>query len=109
MADIEEIINLYVQIPTFHLDFKPILDKMPPSLVKRAFDQLLNMRLDPVAKLRKYFVYSIDIRTQTENSDYLDKAIQTDKTIQTEYINFLKQIKEAKLLLTNTIIILSNI
>ena len=48
MADIEEIIDLYAEIPTFHPDYKHIIDKMPPSLVKRAFDQLLNIKRNPV-------------------------------------------------------------
>ncbi|GBC04065.1 hypothetical protein RclHR1_00550010 [Rhizophagus clarus] len=48
MADIEEIIDLYAEIPTFHPDYKPIIDKIPPSLVKRAFDQLLNIKRNPV-------------------------------------------------------------
>ena len=29
-------------------DYKPIIDKVPPSLVKRAFDQLLNIKRNPV-------------------------------------------------------------
>ncbi len=41
MADIKEIIDLYAEIPTFHPDYKSIIDKMSPSLVKRAFDQLI--------------------------------------------------------------------
>ena len=45
MADIEEIIDLYTQVPTFHPDYK---DKMPPSLVKRAV-QLLNIGHNPVS------------------------------------------------------------
>ena len=90
MADIEEIIDLYVEIPTFHPDYKPIVDKMPPSLVKRAFDQLLNIKRNPVlpeeiteksdrieqylrhklivyeqAKNRRAFVYSMDTGMQT--------------------------------------------
>ncbi len=48
MADIEEIIVYYAEIPTFRPDYKPIIDKMPPSLVKRAFDQLLNIKRNPV-------------------------------------------------------------
>ena len=91
MADIEEIIDLYAEIPTFHPDYKPIIDKMPPSLVKRAFDQLLNIKRNPVlpeeiteksdrieqylrhklmivyeqAKSRRAFVYSMDTGMQT--------------------------------------------
>lgn len=38
MVNIKEIIDLYAEIPTFHSDCKPIIDKMPSSLVKRAFD-----------------------------------------------------------------------
>ena len=90
MADIEEIIDLYAEIPTFH---KPIIDKMPPSLIKRAFDQLFNIKRNSVlpeeiteksdrieqylrhklivyeqAKSRRAFVYSMDTGMQTENS-----------------------------------------
>ncbi len=43
MEDIEEIIDLYARIPTFYPDYKSITDKMPPSMLKRAFDQLLNI------------------------------------------------------------------
>ncbi|CAG8680338.1 3929_t:CDS:2, partial [Ambispora gerdemannii] len=112
MADIEEIIDLYAEIPTFHPDYKPIIDKMPQSLVKRAFDQLLNIKRNPVlpeeiteksdrieqylrhklivyeqAKSRKAFIYSMDTGMQTGNSSFSDKAIQTDsldKATQTE-------------------------
>jgi hypothetical protein len=137
MADIEEIIDLYAEIPTFHPDYKPIIDKMPPSLVKRAFDQLLNIKRNPVlpeeiteksdrieqylchklivyeqAKSRRAFVYSMDTGMQTENSSFSDKAIQTDsldKATQTEGINFLEKIKKTNMLLTDAISILSNI
>jgi hypothetical protein len=103
MADIEAVIDLYAQIPTFHPDYKSIINQMPPSLVKRAFDQLLNMRRNPVsleeiteksdqieqylynrlivynnAKSQKAFLYSMDTGMQTENSTFSDKAIQTD-------------------------------
>src|SRR3954451_2745716 len=131
MADIEEIINLYAEIPTFHPDYKPIIDKMPPSLVKRAFDQLLNIKRSPVlpeeiaeksdqieqylrhklivyeqTKIRRAFVYSMD----TDNSSFSDKAVQTDsldKATQTEGIDCLEQIKKANILLTDAINILS--
>src|SRR3954449_8814302 len=137
MADIEEIIDLYAEIPTFHPDYKPIIDKMPPSLVKRAFGQLLNIKRNPVlpeeiteksdrieqyllhklivyeqAKSRRAFVYSTDTGMQTENSSFSDKAIQTDsldKATQTEDIDFLEQIKKANILSTDAISILSNI
>jgi len=129
MADIEEIIDLYAEIPTFHPDYKPIIDKMPPSLVKRAFDQLLNIKRNPVlpeeiteksdwieqylrhklivyeqAKSRRAFVYSMDTGMQTENSSFSDKAIQTDsldKATQTEGIDFLEKIKKTNMLLTD--------
>ena len=129
MADIKEIINLYAEIPTFYPDYKPIIIyKMPPSLVKRAFDQLLNIKRNPVlpeeiteksdrieqylrhklivyeqAKSRRAFVYSMDTGMQTENSSFSDKATQT------EGIDFLEQIKKANILLTGAISILSNI
>ncbi|CAG8490141.1 39055_t:CDS:2, partial [Gigaspora margarita] len=45
---IEEIIDLYAQIPTFHPDYKPIIDRLPPSIVNKAFDQLLNFKRNPV-------------------------------------------------------------
>ncbi|CAG8705683.1 uncharacterized protein OCT59_003970 [Rhizophagus irregularis] len=135
MADIEEIIDIYAQVPTFHLDYKLIIDKMPPSLVKRAFNQLLNMRRDPVSleeiteksdrveqylrhKLiegKSYLYCSMDTGMQTENISFSDKAIQTgslDKATQTEDIDFsakLEQIKKANALLINAISILSNI
>ena len=110
---------------------------MPPSLVKRAFDQLLNIKHNPVlpeeiteksdrieqylrhklivyeqAKSRRDFVYSMDTGMQTENSSFSDKAIQTDsldKATQTEGIDFLEQIKKANILLIDAISILSNI
>ena len=53
MADIEEIIDIHAQIPTFHSDYKPVIDRMPSSLVKRAFDQLLNMKLTGGRNYRK--------------------------------------------------------
>ena len=137
MADIEEIIDLYAQIPTFHPDYRPIINQMSPSLVKRAFDQLLNMRHNPVSieeiteksdrieqylrhklivyeqeKNRRAFVYSMDTGMQTENSSFSDKAIQTDsldKATQTEGIDFLEQIIKANILLIDAISILSNI
>jgi hypothetical protein len=137
MADIEEIIDIYAQISTFHPNYKLIIDKIPPSLVKRAFNQLLNMRCDPLsleeiteksdrveqylchklivyeqAKSRRAFVYSMDTGMQTENSSFSDKAIQTDsldKATQTEGINFLEKIKKTNMLLTDAISILSNI
>ncbi|CAI2181223.1 2639_t:CDS:2 [Funneliformis geosporum] len=49
MADIKEIIDIYAQIHPFHPDYKPIINKMPSSLVKRAFDQLLNMKRNPIS------------------------------------------------------------
>ncbi|GES80244.1 hypothetical protein GLOIN_2v1817918 [Rhizophagus clarus] len=120
MADIEEIIDLYAEIPTFHPDYKPIIDKIPPSLVKRAFDQLLNIKRNPVlpkeitekSKKSKGFVYSMDTGMQTENSSCSDKAIQTnslDKAIQTEGVDFLEQIKMANIFLPDASNILSNI
>jgi hypothetical protein len=124
MADIEEIIDRYVQISTFHSDYKPIIDKMPPSLVKRAFDQLLHMRRNPVsieeiteksdrieqylrnklivyeeAKFQKSFIYSMDTGMQTENISFSDKAIQTDsldKATQTEDIDFSAKLEQIK-------------
>ena len=72
---------------------------MPPSLVKRAFDQLLNIKRNLVlpeeiteksdriekylrhklivyeqAKSRRAFVYSMDTGMQTDNSSFSDKA-----------------------------------
>ncbi|RIA96408.1 hypothetical protein C1645_815436 [Glomus cerebriforme] len=116
MADIEEIIDIYAQIPTFHPDYKPIIDKMPPSLVKRAFNQLLNMRRDPIL-LEEITEKVIGMNTgmQTENTSFSDKTIQTDsldKATQTEDVDFsakLEQIKRANALLINAISILSNI
>ena len=124
MAGIGEIIDLYVEISTFHPDSKPIIDKMPPSLVKRAFDQLLNIKRNPVLpeeiteksdrieqylrhklivyeqeKNRRAFVYSMDTGMQTENSSFSDKAIQTDsldKATQTENIDFLTKLEQIK-------------
>ncbi|CAG8726430.1 16494_t:CDS:2, partial [Cetraspora pellucida] len=118
--EIEEIIDLYAQIPTFHPDYKPIIDRLPPSMVKKAFDQLLNFKRNPVlpeeitekserienylrqkviiyehAKSQKIFVYAMDTGTQTENVNFVNKVIQTnslDKATQTEGIDFSEQI-----------------
>ncbi|CAG8577761.1 11181_t:CDS:1 [Funneliformis caledonium] len=101
MADIKEIIDLYAEIPTFHPDYKPIIDKMPPSLVKRAFDQLLKIKCNPVlpkditeksnqieqylrnklivyeqAKNQKAFVYSMDTEMQIEDVVFLIKQLK---------------------------------
>ena len=124
MADIEEVIDLYVQIPTFHPDYRPIINQMLPSLVKRAFDQLLNMRRNSVsieeiteksdqikqylcnklivynnAKSQKAFLYNMDTGMQTENSTFSDKAIQTDsldKATQTEDIDLSTKLEQIK-------------
>lgn len=37
MAVIEEINDIYAQIPTFYPNYKPIIDKILSSLVKRAY------------------------------------------------------------------------
>ncbi|PKK63669.1 hypothetical protein RhiirC2_788559 [Rhizophagus irregularis] len=112
MTDIEEIIDLYAEIPTFYPDYKPIIDKMPPSLVKRAFDQLLIIKRNPVlpkeitekTKNRRAFVYSMDTGMQTEDNSFSDKATQTDsldKATQTDDIDFLGQIKRVNMILIN--------
>ncbi|RIA80952.1 hypothetical protein C1645_837803 [Glomus cerebriforme] len=120
-SDIEEILDLYAEIPTFHPDYKPIIDKMPPNLVKRAFDQLLNIKCNPVLpeeiteksdQIEQYLRHKLIVYEQTENSSFSDKAVQTDaldKATQTEGINFLEQIKKANILLTDATSILSNI
>ncbi|CAI2196623.1 13607_t:CDS:2 [Funneliformis geosporum] len=116
MADIEEIIDLYAQIPTFHPDYKPIINQMPPKKSDQ-IEQYLRNKLIVYnnAKSQKAFLYSIDTGMHTENSTFLDKAIQTDsldKATQTEDIDFLaklEQIKKANTLLINAINILSNI
>ncbi|GES93515.1 hypothetical protein GLOIN_2v1817918 [Rhizophagus clarus] len=85
---------------------------MPPSLVKRAFDQLLNIKRNPVLPEEITDKRLLDTRMQTENSSFSDKAVQTDsldKATQTESINFLEQIESANMLLTDAISILSNI
>ncbi|PKC03505.1 hypothetical protein RhiirA5_423657 [Rhizophagus irregularis] len=102
---------------------------MPPSLVKRAFDQLLIIKRNPVlpkeiteksdrieqylrnklivyeqAKNRRAFVYSMDTRMQTEDNSFSDKATQTDsldKATQTDDIDFLGQIKRVNMILIN--------
>ncbi|GBC33868.1 uncharacterized protein OCT59_019206 [Rhizophagus irregularis] len=137
MTDIEETIDLYAEIPTFYPDYKPIIDKMPPSLIKRAFDQLLIIKRNPVlpkeiteksdrieqylrnklivyeqAKNRRAFVYSMDTGMQTEDNSFSDKATQTDsldKATQTDDIDFLGQIKRVNMILINAVSILSNI
>ncbi|CAI2181186.1 14983_t:CDS:2 [Funneliformis geosporum] len=75
MADIKEIIDIYAQIHPFHPDYKPIINKMPSSLVKRAFDQLLNMKRNPISLEE---ISEKNTGMQIENSSFSDKAIQTE-------------------------------
>ncbi|CAI2173181.1 14487_t:CDS:2, partial [Funneliformis geosporum] len=71
-ADIEEVIDLYAQIPTFYPDYKPIINQMPPKEITEKSDQIeqyLHNKLIVYnnAKSQKAFLYSMDTGMQTEN------------------------------------------
>ncbi|RIB02987.1 hypothetical protein C2G38_2171498 [Gigaspora rosea] len=120
MTDIEEIIDLYAEIPSFHKDYTYLLNQLPQSLINDAWKRLItrkrikltnieasyiNSEIESFLKreIERYnrqklqsskgiYIHSMDIGVQTEN---------IDKAIQTENIDFLKQIKKANKLLNN--------
>ena len=129
MSDIEDIIDLYAEIYSFHKDYTSLLNQLPPSLINDAWKRLTTRKRNGLTKIqascinpdiesflkheierynkRKLYkskngVYSMDIGLQTE---YIDKAIQTNSLDSATF----EQIKKANELLINAINILSNI
>ncbi|RIB07892.1 hypothetical protein C2G38_2213113 [Gigaspora rosea] len=108
MTDIEEIIDLYAEIPSFHEDYKYLLNKLPPSLINDAWKRLITRKRNSLTKIeasyinseiesflkreierynrqklqysKGIYIYTMDIGIQTENINLVNKSIQT-KTI----------------------------
>ncbi|RIB08404.1 hypothetical protein C2G38_2211740 [Gigaspora rosea] len=106
MTNIEEIIDLYAKIPSFHEDYKYLLNKLPPSLINDAWKRLITRKRNSLTKIeasyinsdiesflrheierynrqklrssKGIYIYSMDNGVQTEKINFIDKAIQTN-------------------------------
>ncbi|CAG8728189.1 14086_t:CDS:1 [Funneliformis caledonium] len=135
MADIEEIIDLYAEIPSFHEKYSGLLKQLPPSIINEAWKRLTTRKRNSLsaidasyedpsieALLRReivrydqkkkrqltnsLYIYSMETVTQTGTTDFSDKV---DKATQTEDINFLAKIEQANILLMSAINILASL
>ncbi|CAI2186853.1 6578_t:CDS:2 [Funneliformis geosporum] len=82
MADIEEIIDLYAEIPSYHERYSGLLKQLPPSIINEAWKRLTTRKRNPLSAIDGSCEESyMDTRTQTRTTDFLDKV---DKATQTE-------------------------
>ncbi|KAF0555923.1 hypothetical protein F8M41_016537 [Gigaspora margarita] len=56
--DIEEIIDLYAEIPSFHEDYKYLLNKLPPSLINDAWKYLITRKRNSLTKIEASYINS---------------------------------------------------
>ena len=141
MADIEEIINLYAEIPSFHEKYLGLLNQLPPSIINETWKRLTTRKRNPLSTINasyenpsieellrheierydrkrkwqlnnSFYIYSMDIGTQTGTTDFLDKmdkATQTEEVPKRSGIDFSVKIEQANKLLMDAINILADL
>ncbi|RIB26545.1 hypothetical protein C2G38_2266531 [Gigaspora rosea] len=85
MTDIEEIIDLYAEIPSFHEDYKYLLNKLPPSLINDAWKRLITRKRNSLTKIEASYINSeIESFLKREIERYNRQKLQYYKEVETK-------------------------